>query len=195
MVYPWFAQVRGIGIHGIHGIHLNLRSLFAGRADVDNRLARVVEVWGPGRADAHVCALNRGGSLECDAAAVSAQIEVWRSVRVGGNTKTKRSRRTLPLPDDVVTVLREHRERQAVIRARAKAKNRWTESNLVFCTRYGDELTAQSVRRTLAVALRLAALPVEWTPRELRHSFVSLMSAHGAPVELIAHLARGFHGI
>jgi integrase len=31
-------------------------------------------------------------------------------------------------------------------------------------------------------------LPVEWTPWELRHSFVSLMSAHGAPVELIAHL-------
>ena len=42
--------------------------------------------------------------------------------------------------------------------------------------------------RTLAVALRLAALPVEWTPRELRHSFVSLMSANGASIELIARL-------
>jgi site-specific recombinase XerD len=115
-------------------------------------------------------------------------VEVWRSVRVGGDTKTKKSRRTLAVPEDVVTVLREHRERQVVIRARAEAKDKWTEHNLVFCTRYGDELTAQSVRRTLAVALRLAGLPVMWTPRELRHSFVSLMSAHGATIELIAHL-------
>ena len=34
----------------------------------------------------------------------------------------------------------------------------------------------------------LRALPVEWTPRELRHSFVSLMSANGASIELIARL-------
>ena len=46
-------------------------------------------------------------------------------------------------------------------------------------------LSAQSVRRTLAVALRIAGLPVEWTPRELRHSFVSLMSANGASMELM----------
>jgi len=75
-----------------------------------------------------------------------------------------------------------------VIRGRALDRNRWNENNLVFCDRYGKELTAQSVRRTLAVALRLADLPVEWTPRELRHSFVSLMSANGASIELIARL-------
>jgi site-specific recombinase XerD len=50
------------------------------------------------------------------------------------------------------------------------------------------KLTAQSVRRTLAVALRIAGLPAKWTPRELRHSFVSLMSAHGASIELISRL-------
>ncbi|WP_277211179.1 hypothetical protein [Isoptericola croceus] len=30
--------------------------------------------------------------------------------------------------------------------------------------------------------------PADWTPRELRHSFVSLMSAGGAAVEQISHL-------
>ena len=75
-----------------------------------------------------------------------------------------------------------------MIRDRALRRNQWNESNLVFSDRYGKELTAQSVRRTLAVALRLAGLPVEWTPRELRHSFVSLMSANGASIELIARL-------
>lgn len=42
----------------------------------------------------------------------------------------------------------------------------------------GKPLAVQRVRRTLAVALRIARLPVVWTPRELRHSFVSLMSAN-----------------
>ena len=115
-------------------------------------------------------------------------VEVWRSVRKGGDTKTRKSRRTLALPDEVVRVLAAHQERQRVIRDRALRRSQWNENNLVFCDRYGKELTAQSVRRTLAVALRLAGLPVEWTPRELRHSFVSLMSANGASIELIARL-------
>ena len=115
-------------------------------------------------------------------------VEGWRSVRKGGDTKTKKSRRTLALPDEVVRVLAARQERQRVIRDRALRRSQWNENNLVFCDRYGKELTAQSVRRTLAVALRLAGLPVEWTPRELRHSFVSLMSANGASIELIARL-------
>ena len=36
---------------------------------------------------------------------------------------------------------------------------------------------------------RAAKIGDSWTPRELRHSFVSLMSVSGVPVEEIAHLA------
>jgi integrase len=39
-------------------------------------------------------------------------IQLWRSVRAGGETKTKRSRRTLELPALCVDALREHRQRQ-----------------------------------------------------------------------------------
>jgi|HubBroStandDraft_6_1064221.scaffolds.fasta_scaffold409320_2 integrase len=39
-------------------------------------------------------------------------IAVWRSVRLGGDTKTSKSRRTLGLPQAVVEALREHRVRQ-----------------------------------------------------------------------------------
>ena len=35
-------------------------------------------------------------------------VEVWRSVRKGGDTKTRKSRRTLALPDEVVRVLAAH---------------------------------------------------------------------------------------
>jgi hypothetical protein len=36
------------------------------------------------------------------------------------------------------------------------------------------------------VALREAGLGRAWVPRELRHTFVSLLSAHGVPTEAIA---------
>ena len=36
---------------------------------------------------------------------------------------------------------------------------------------------------------KAAGIGANWTPRELRHSFVSLMSSTGVPVEEIARLA------
>jgi integrase len=117
---------------------------------------------------------------------VPPHVEVWRSVRKGGDTKTRKSRRTLALPAEVATVLEGHRTAQE--QDRARAGERWEDHNLVFCSRYGAPLSAAAVRRSLRVALRLAGLPPVWTPRELRHSFVSLMSAYGAPIELISRL-------
>ncbi len=38
-------------------------------------------------------------------------------------------------------------------------------------------------------ACKAAKIGQDWTPRELRHSFVSLMSSSGVPVEEIARLA------
>jgi hypothetical protein len=41
-----------------------------------------------------------------------------------------------------------------------------------------------------ALAVVTAGLdPADWTPRELRHSFVSLMSEAGIPIEKIARLS------
>jgi hypothetical protein len=47
-----------------------------------------------------------------------------------------------------------------------------------------------NVRRDLRRALRLVPglEPKDWTPRELRHSFVSLLSDAGVPVEMISQL-------
>ena len=51
-------------------------------------------------------------------------------------------------------------------------------------------MDAANVRRDLRRALRLVPglTPADWTPRELRHSFVSLLSDTGVPVEQIAQL-------
>ena len=114
-------------------------------------------------------------------------IMVWRSVRAGGDTKTRKSRRTLELPHRAADALRLHRDRQDQLRKRAG--NRWYNQDLVFASRVGTELLAGNVRRSFRVILTAAGLdPADWTPRELRHSFVSLMSDAGVPIEQIARL-------
>lgn len=114
-------------------------------------------------------------------------IMVWRSVRAGGDTKTRKSRRTLELPQRCVDALLLHRERQGQIRARCG--DRWHDNDLVFASRVGTALDAGNVRRAFRKVTAAAGLdPAEWTPRELRHSFVSLLSGAGVPVEKIARL-------
>jgi integrase len=73
-------------------------------------------------------------------------VYIWRSVRTAGDTKTKKSRRTLELPDEVVQALRKHHRRQAG--DKLKAGERWQENGLVFSTKVGTPLDASSVRRT-----------------------------------------------
>jgi integrase len=56
--------------------------------------------------------------------------------------------------------------------------------------RTGGELNPSNVRRSFRKVAILAGLDAgEWTPRELRHSFVSLMSDASVPIEKIARLA------
>jgi site-specific recombinase XerD len=66
----------------------------------------------------------------------------------------------------------------------------WEDHDLAFCTRRGLTLDAANVRRTFRTSSRLPGLdPAAWTPRELRHSFVSILSDAGVPLEDIARLA------
>jgi integrase len=115
-------------------------------------------------------------------------IAVWRSVRAGADTKTRKSRRTLALPQRCVEALEEQRRRQDQDRIAAGA--RWQEHGLVFASRVGTPLDASDVRREFRRAIRDAAGldAAEWTPRELRHSFVSLLSDSGVPLEEISRL-------
>ncbi|MEU8178003.1 site-specific integrase [Microbispora hainanensis] len=111
-------------------------------------------------------------------------LAVWRSVRAGGDTKTRKSRRTLALPHRCVDVLWRHREEQ-----RREQGDAWAESGLVFASAAGTALDAANVRRAFRRVLKDTSLdPDEWTPRELRHSFVSLLSDSGIPLEEISRL-------
>ncbi|MFE5852049.1 tyrosine recombinase XerC [Streptomyces sp. NPDC056500] len=115
-------------------------------------------------------------------------IAVWRSVRRGGDTKTRKSRRTLALPARCVAVLWQHFEEQGW--ERLAAGDKWEEQGLVFSSAVGGPLDATNVRRAFRQALKGAEGidADEWTPRELRHSFVSLLSDSGVPLEEISRL-------
>jgi integrase len=114
-------------------------------------------------------------------------IAVWRSVRHGGDTKTSKSRRTLGLPQAAVEALREHRVRQD--QEKVAAGELWKDDDLVFTTTVGTQLDAANVRRYFRSICKAAGIGEDWAPRELRTSFVSLLSAKGVPVEEIARLA------
>ncbi|MEV5165232.1 site-specific integrase [Streptomyces werraensis] len=117
---------------------------------------------------------------------VPPHVAVWRSVRKHGDTKTRKSRRTIALPKQVVDVLEEHKRWQQ--QERASRGMEWSPSGHVFTTRSGEPLDAANVRRDFKAIVKKAGLKPEWTPRELRHSFVSLLSDHGIPLETIALL-------
>jgi len=113
-------------------------------------------------------------------------VAVWRSDRAGGDTKTPKSKRTLKLAQLAVTALR---QRQAVQDAdRQVAREVWTDNGLVFTTTLGTMLDQHNIRRGFRQITRAAGLGVNWVPRELRHTFVSILSAGGVPVEEIARI-------
>ena len=118
---------------------------------------------------------------------VPPHVEIWRSVRVSGETKTERSRRTLGLPHMAVEALRELRESQA--QERLLAGESWQNTGLVFTTHLGTALDAGNVRKMFKRVCEVAGIGDGWTPRELRTSFVSLMSHRGVSIEEIARLA------
>jgi integrase len=106
-----------------------------------------------------------------------ASIDVWRSVRAKGDTKTSKSRRTLALPRLAASALQG-----------LKDGGEPEKGDLVFHTSTGRALDAADVRRQFRAVCKAARIGTDWTPRELRHTFVSLMSDSDVAVDEIARL-------
>jgi integrase len=105
-------------------------------------------------------------------------VYVWRSERVTGDTKTQKSRRTLKLPQRCVEALKALWDSQKEPR-----------SALVFATRSGRAISAGNVRRDFHKVVDRAKLNgKEWRPREMRHSFVSVLSANDIELKEISLL-------
>lgn len=79
--------------------------------------------------------------------------------------------------------LRRQQRRQKI--QREIAGRAWVQYGLVFTTAVGTALDPANLRRSFSALTRDAGLG-HWTPKELRHSAASLLSASGVPLELIA---------
>ena len=108
-------------------------------------------------------------------------VAIRRTGRAGGDTKTARSRRTLKLPQIAVNALKERKAAQAA--DRLKAGQLWQDGGLVFTTTIGTMFDQHNIRREFRRITKTAGLGTDWVPRELRHTFVSIMSAGGVPAE------------
>ena len=104
-------------------------------------------------------------------------VAVYRSVRTNGDTKTRKGRRVLKLPTKAIHALRAHHTHQAA--QRREAADTWHDHDLVFCREDGTPLDRWQVRREFQKITQRAGLGQDWNPRELRHSFVSILSNNG----------------
>jgi integrase len=101
--------------------------------------------------------------------------------------KTESSRRTLALPRYAVAALRALKTAQAADRLRLGPL--YADQGLVFCRPDGRPYWRQSVRHGFRRVCRRAGIGEGWTPRELRHSFVSVLSDAGVDIEDISDAA------
>src|SRR5262249_44271602 len=71
---------------------------------------------------------------------------------------------------------------------RLLAGEQWQDTGLVFTTHLGIARDAANVRKMFKRICKAAGIGDGWTPRELRTSFVSLMSHRGVSTEEIARV-------
>jgi integrase len=96
--------------------------------------------------------------------------------------KTSRSRRTVRMPASLVSLLRDHHERQNERRVRAGGD--WEESGLVFTTRTGGAIHPRNDYRAFRALLDRAELR-RIRLHDLRHTAASLMLAKEVPARVV----------
>ncbi|WP_349879381.1 site-specific integrase [Micromonospora sp. HUAS YX12] len=99
-------------------------------------------------------------------------------------TKTARSRRTLPLPPTVLEALRRHQERQAAERFDADS---WADPALVFATAVGTPIHPRNDYRSFREIIRRAGLR-QVRLHDLRHTAASVLLAQGVPARVVMEI-------
>jgi integrase len=101
--------------------------------------------------------------------------------------KNKSSLRSVYLGEESLTLLRIHQERQVCWKEIAGPD--WEDTDAVFSTRQGNYLCPPDVVRAKMQLMERAGLPRTLRIHDLRHTAISHLLNHGAPVAAVA--ARG----
>jgi|SRR5215213_2678284 len=96
--------------------------------------------------------------------------------------KTKKSRRTLPIPENLLSSLRAHRTRQLEEKLQSGAD--WREHGLVFTSSKGTPLFARNVIRSFHRLLANAKLK-RCRFHDLRHSCATFLLAKKVPARVV----------
>jgi integrase len=112
---------------------------------------------------------------------------------VEGPPKSARSRRTIALPEEILSEL--HRHRAIVNEERLKLGGYWLDEDRVFPGRGGAPIGATTIRKTLNAALERAGLP-HVRVHDLRHTAATMLIAAGGSLldaqELLGHSTYTF---
>jgi integrase len=100
--------------------------------------------------------------------------------------KTERSRRTIRMPRQVASAMLVLRKEQAAAKLRLGAACDVRGLAIVFGDGAGAPRWPQDVRRQFQMLCGRAVIGEGWTPREQRHTFVSVLSDSGVDIEQIA---------
>ncbi|MDP9766512.1 tyrosine-type recombinase/integrase [Deinococcus enclensis] len=161
--------------------YLGAAQTLRGRAHRWRRLFHLMLATGLRRGE--ICAL-RWENVDLD----RGELKVRRAVGVGkggkpeeGLPKTLKSRRTVTLDADMVALLRDHAEEQAIERAALKA---WREHGMVFTTLRGTPIHPDDLSKVAREVARAAGVDVRL--HDLRHTHASLLLSRGVPVEIVS---------
>ena len=101
--------------------------------------------------------------------------------------KTKKSKSSVPIPEDAVKELKAHRSRQA--QERLFFGQAYHDNGLVFCSEDGRQLDPRNFTKRYGRLLKQAELP-EVSFHTLRHTFATLMLAEGEEMRTVQEILR-----
>ena len=99
--------------------------------------------------------------------------------------KTKSGRRTIPLGDEMLQILRQHWEKQQL--EKALAGERWQDLDLIFPTRWGTTQCPSNVLKEFKAVLHAAGLR-KIRFHDLRHTAASLMLNSNVPAFVVSKI-------
>jgi len=99
--------------------------------------------------------------------------------------KTKAGRRTIPLGVDLLKMLREHREKQEVLKTKIGCN--WHDKNLIFPSKTGNPLSESNLLKEYKNLLEASGLP-KMRFHDLRHTAASVMLNRGVPLLVVSRI-------
>jgi integrase len=96
--------------------------------------------------------------------------------------KTPQSRRTIPIPDECLTALKQHKARQA--EEKLMLGDGYEDYGLVFCLPNGKPIDPRNFNRRFSQVLQQAGLP-HIRLHDSRHTFATLLLEHGVSPKVV----------